>query len=135
MKPWIAIPRQTVLLGALGCALAGGGLASEAPHMRALETALDRYVAAPDPAYRWKLVHQAVVEGVRVSYIDLVSQTWLTPAEVNRTRWRHWLVVYTPPEVRHSVGLLMIAGGSNKGDDLPKPSPQLGRLALVNHAV
>lgn len=117
-------------------ALALGGCATQPPgHNRSLKTPLDRYVAQPDPHYAWRLVEQQVADGVRVSFINLTSQAWLTEAEVDRPVWWHWLVVYTPDTVAHDTALLMITGGSNKSDDLPKPSGQLAQIAQANQAV
>lgn len=104
-------------------------------HGRALETPLDRYVAAPDPAYTWRAVTNARIDGVTVTVIDLTSQSWLTTNEVNRTLWRHWLVVARPDDVAHSTALLMIGGGNNKDNKLPKPSEQLIQVAKHTRSV
>src|SRR5438105_3873276 len=71
-----------------------------ASHARAAETALDRYVAAPDPSFAWNVSATLPAAGVTATLIDLTSQRWLTPAEVEQPLWKHWLVVVTPPEVR-----------------------------------
>lgn len=112
-----------------GCAAPPSG------HNPSLKTPLDRYVAQPDRHYSWRLVEQQSADGVRVSFIRLTSQAWLTEAEVNRPLWWHWLVVYTPDTVAHGTALLMITGGSNQGDDLPKPSGQLAQIAKATQAV
>ncbi len=44
-------------------------------------TALDRYVAAPDPGYRFSVVATRPGEGHTAYLIDLVSQRWLTTAD------------------------------------------------------
>ncbi|MFM8359732.1 MAG: PhoPQ-activated pathogenicity-related family protein [Verrucomicrobiota bacterium] len=106
-----------------------------APHSRAIETALDRYVATPDPAYTWKALPSASAGGVTVTPIDLVSQTWLTPGEVNRTTWRHWLMVFRPEKVESSTALLFISGGSNRDQQPPKPSEQVAAIAQATKSV
>lgn len=61
-------------------------------------TALDRYVAAPDPSYAFRLVRTATAAGnVTVHFLELTSQTWLTTAEVDRPVWKHSLILYVPP--------------------------------------
>ncbi len=42
------------------------------------ETALDRYVAKPDPTYSWKLARQTPGDDNTQYVIDLTSQTWRT---------------------------------------------------------
>ena len=46
--------------------------------------------------------------------VDLTSQTWRTPAEVDRTVWKHWLTIVKPDRVDHTTGYLFITGGSTK---------------------
>ena len=77
---------------------------------RASETALDRYVAAPDPNFAWTVSKTLPVEGATATLIDLTSQRWLTEQEVEQPLWKHWLVVVTPEKVTSDVGLLFISG-------------------------
>jgi PhoPQ-activated pathogenicity-related protein len=102
---------------------------------RSLQTALDRYVATPDPTFAWKAVGTASKDGVSVTSIDLTSQTWLTPSEVNRPVWKHWLTVVRPPNVASDTALLFISGGSNRDQDPPKPGKELGMIALATRSV
>jgi len=131
--------RVTLFAGLLAGLLAGGfgeGRAAAASGtMRAIETPLDRYVAAPDPAYAWQAITNAQADGVTATVIELTSQSWLTTSEVNRTLWRHWLVVIRPDELAHSTGLLMIGGGNNKDSKLPKPSAELIQVARRTQSV
>ena len=105
------------------------------------QTALDRYVAAPDPSYRYELAGTTQGDGYQTPVIDLTSQTWLTKKEVDRPVWRHWLVVVRPAEVRSSTGLLFIGGGANRDDDGTArrppdgPDPRLLRMALATGSV
>lgn len=81
------------------------------------QTALDRYVAAPDPAFAFKAVGALPgADGVDVTILELTSQTWLGPDAVDRPVWTHWLIVYRPATVRHDIGLLYIGGGDNDED-------------------
>ena len=49
------------------------------------ETALDRYVHAPDPSYKFEVVGTLSAEGTTATVLDLTSQTWKSPIEANRT--------------------------------------------------
>jgi PhoPQ-activated pathogenicity-related protein len=79
----------------------------------ASETALDRYVAQADAAYRFKLVRSYPNIDHTLHVIDMVSQTWLSPAEVDRTEWQHWLTIVVPRGIASSTALLFIGGGNN----------------------
>ena len=68
------------------------------------QTALDRYVAAPDPAFHFEVNHVLDGKGYRAFFIDLTSQTWLTEREVDRPVWKHSLIVIKPSQVRGSTG-------------------------------
>src|SRR5437016_8755368 len=60
------------------------------------QTALDRYVAAPDPNYKWEVVNTIPGEGYTTYIIDLTSQQYLTSAEVDHPIWKHWLIIVKP---------------------------------------
>lgn len=79
------------------------------------QTALDRYVGAKDPSFRYELVSEQALEGGRWFILKLTSQNWRSAQEVDRTAWEHWLSIYRPVDVRHQTGLLFITGGSNDG--------------------
>jgi PhoPQ-activated pathogenicity-related protein len=108
----------------------GRDQSAPAPAIRGEETALDRYVAAVDPAFAFDVAASLPAsDGLTATLLNLTSQQWLTAAEVNQPVWRHWLTVIRPPVVRSDVGLLFIGGGSA---DRPRPAeapPNLERLA------
>ncbi len=80
------------------------------------ETALDRYVKAPDSSFQWKLDGKTKVSGVSVSQLDMTSQTWRTAAEVDKPVWKHWVQVYQPDQLKsRDTALLFISGGNNSG--------------------
>jgi PhoPQ-activated pathogenicity-related protein len=134
-------PHRLAQLAFIFLFVAGSALFS-ADHRRrgATETALDRYVAAPDPAFAWKKVAEQRDEasGATGYALDLVSQNWLTPAEVNRTEWRHWLLVVKPDNLAHSTAHLMIGGGANPpaapAANTPAPTPPRPSRSLIDLA-
>src|SRR5580698_10575833 len=85
------------------------------------ETALDRYVHAPDSSYKWELVRTIQGDGFKAYVLDLTSQTWKPPVEPDRTVWKHWLTVYVPTLVEHPTVFLYITGGNNRSDAPDKP--------------
>ena len=112
------------------CAAALAGLVRAAGH----DTVLDRYVAAPDPSYRYTLVNTLPGPGLTIYQLDLVSQTWLTPADVDRTEWHHWLTIFKPARVNTSTAMLFIDGGSNSATPT-QPDPSITALAALAGAV
>ena len=94
------------------------------------QTALDRYVAAPDANFSWKVARELPAEGVTATLIEMTSQQWLTDKEVERPLWTHWLTVVRPAAAQKptggeggnlasDIGLLFISGGST---DRPPPA-------------
>lgn len=100
-----------------------GTTAQAAPRASAqTDTALDRYVAAPDAAFTWKVVRDLPISGetrqrggaprgLTATLIDMTSQRWLSEREVEQPLWRHWITVVRPAAVTSDVGLLFITGG------------------------
>ena len=124
------------LLLTLGAAATPAGR-SQAPASsgRGLETALDRYVAAPDASYSFNVVDTLATEGAAVTLLDLTSQRWLSSAEVDEPVWRHWLTVIRPPAVASDTALLFITGGARTR---PRPSEapaDLLRIAISTGTV
>lgn len=76
-------------------------------------TALDRYLAVPDASYRYQLLRTIPLAGGTVHQLEVVSQTWLSTAEVNRPEWRHWVTIVQPGRVTSTTAILFINGGSN----------------------
>jgi PhoPQ-activated pathogenicity-related protein len=93
------------------CALLAAPQAPARSAQNRTQTALDRYVAAPDPNFAWKVVRTLPAEGATVTLLEMTSQQWLTEKEVDRPLWTHWLTVVTPPKVTSDVAFLFIGGG------------------------
>ncbi len=99
------------------------------------ETALDRYVHAPDPSYKWELVNTIPGEGYKTYVLDLTSQTWKPPIEPDRTVWKHWVTIVVPNSVRYTTGFLYITGGNNKSTAPTKPDQMLVDIATATNSV
>jgi PhoPQ-activated pathogenicity-related protein len=93
----------------------------QATALTADETALDRYIKTPDPAYAWKLAKTVPGDGYTTYIIDLTSQTWRSEKDVDRPTWKHWLTVVKPDNLKFHTGFLYIGGGSNR-DKMPVDS-------------
>ena len=98
------------------------------------KTALDRYIAQPDSAYKYSLVRTVPVQGATVFFLRMTSQRWLTKKEVNRPEWQHWMTIVKPARVKHSTGLLYIGAGNNDGRP-PAPRRELIATALATQSV
>ncbi len=101
----------------------------------AQRTVIDEYVQAEDGHYQWRVVTKSEQANHTLIVAELVSQQWLTEAEVDRPVWHHWLSIVIPKEVRSDVGLLWIGGGSNL-DPAPTAAPEhIARIALSTGTV
>ncbi len=98
------------------------------------KTPLDLYVEKPDPAYEYKVATTLERDGLTAAILSMTSQTWLTPGQVDRTRWEHWVTVVRPAEVKTNIGLLFIGGGANDGKP-PRPDANILRIAREVGAV
>jgi PhoPQ-activated pathogenicity-related protein len=98
-------------------------------------TALDRYIAKPDTNYSWRLASTIKGEGYTTFVIDMVSQSWLTTNEVNRTLWQHWLTLVVPDKLSSSTALLFIGGGSTRTNPPGKPEANLIVMAKTTKTV
>ena len=120
-----AVCKATVAAIAVG-ALCWGNL------LPAGETALDRYVAKPDPTYSWKVYQKTEGGGATQFVVDLKSQTWRSSKEVDRTVWQHWLTIVAPAKPTSKFAFLFITGGSN--GDKPKRA-ELGVISTLTNSV
>lgn len=121
-----------LLLGLL--AFLASPLAGRAASDREL-TALDKYVAAPDPSYSFQLVKTIPGKEQTTYILDLTSQSWLTTNEVNRTLWKHWLIVVKPDTVTSTNSFLFISGGGNDGRVPNSADANMAGIALATKSV
>ncbi len=101
----------------------------------AAETALDRYVKKPDATYKYDVVSTTRSEGYTTYVIDLTSQTWRKPTEVDRTVWKHWMTVVKPDRVEGVTAFLFISGGSVGRKAPARAAQSYVENALTTHSV
>jgi PhoPQ-activated pathogenicity-related protein len=99
------------------------------------ETALDRYVKTPDPAYQWRMENEVPCSGCKAHLLHLTSQTWMSKAEVDRPEWTHWLTVIRPEKITSNVAMLFINGGNNQGRKPDRADPRFAELAKASGAI
>jgi PhoPQ-activated pathogenicity-related protein len=88
-----------------------GAAQQKAPLRVPSGTPLDRYVAAPDSSFAWKVLRTLPAEGATATLLEMTSQRWLTEKDVERPLWTHWITVITPEKTTSDIGLLFITGG------------------------
>lgn len=98
-------------------------------------TALDRYVQAPDPNYKFELVKTIPAAGYTAYVIDLTSQAWRSAAEVDHPVWKHWLTIVKPDKVTSKTGFLFITGGSNKNKAPETADAMIADIALSTNSI
>ena len=105
------------------------------PALAAETTTLDRYVAAPDPSYRYERLTTLGGDGYTAAVLRMTSQHWRSPAEVDQTLWTHFLTIIRPLQVRHRTGLLVLSGGANGKAPPAQANPLLVALAVRTGSV
>ena len=103
----------------------------------ALATPLDDYVAAPDPAFQYKLVSTVEKADCTTFVYHLVSQTWLDASKVDRPLWEHTVLVTVPKEMKYTKAMMFIGGGGNPTDDANqgKDGGPLDRIAVLTKSL
>jgi len=94
------------------------------PRLEFDQTALDEYVHSIDDSYEYKLIKTISGEGYKAYIVDLTSQSYLTKNDINRTEWKHWLIIVSPDVIKHKTGMLIIGAGDNDGK-IPSGPDQL----------
>src|SRR5580704_7651371 len=101
----------------------------------AADTALDRYVKHPDPTYHYEIVNTVKGDGFTSYIVELTSQTWRKPTEVDRTVWKHWMTIVKPDRVDGTTGYLFITGGSTKDKAPNGLNAAYTEIAVTTHSV
>ena len=112
------------------CALAAGTA------QFATATSLDDYVQEPDAlSYSYSVVNTVAGEGYTACVLNMTSQTWRSPLEVDRTRWQHWLTIVKPDTLNSTKALLFIDGGDNGGAPPRSVDNMLSSMAVNSQSV
>lgn len=103
---------------------------------QATATALDDYIAEPDPNFGWTVANILPGSGYTCTVLDMTSQTWRDePNEVDRELWQHWVKIVKPSTVSSNIGLLWISGGSNGGSVPNSVDSRLVAIAKATQTV
>jgi PhoPQ-activated pathogenicity-related protein len=128
-----SIFREDLIIGATYALL----LLSSPSLLHGAETALDRYLAKPDPSYSWKVVskdHYSKAE-CTTFVVALTSQTWRSADEVDKPVWKHWLTIVRPDRARSGTAFLFIGGGSHQDPQPTVASSRVWNLANETNSV
>ena len=98
-------------------------------------TALEQYVAQPDPNYSYEWVNTTRHEGYTTHILRMTSQKWMTPAEVQDPTWWHWVKIVVPDSVQSSTGFLYIGGGDRDTEQPVDASPLGKHIALSTQSI
>ena len=98
-------------------------------------TALDRYIAAPDPSYKYEVISKVVGKGYTTFIVDMTSQTWRSTKEVDRNVWRHWMMIVKPDDVKTTKSFLYITGGNNNSAAPKDANSQVIQIATTTKSV
>ncbi|HHW76480.1 MAG TPA: hypothetical protein GX399_05515 [Xanthomonadaceae bacterium] len=103
----------------------------------AADTALDRYVARPDPNYNFTLYLTRRETGYTAYFLRMISQQWRSAAEVDRPLWEHEIVIVVPQFGLDSTdtAILLIDGGDNEGPPIDTVTEVAGVAAVTTGAV
>lgn len=101
----------------------------------AKRTALEEYIAKPDPNYRFDVLGSIPCKECVAHVIDMKSQAWRSQNEVDRTVWQHWVTVIRPAKVTSPIALLFITGGGNGGKPPAQADAMLSGIARDTGAV
>ena len=130
-------PKTWRLLLNLSCFLAvcSAGFVFAAETTVSHRTALDDYIAKPDSTYSWRLAETKEAADHTMFAIELTSQTWRSPEEVDRTVWKHWLMVVRPKDVVSKTGFLFIGGGSHRDTPPEGVEGYMVKMAVATKSV
>ena len=90
---------------------------------------LERYVAAPDASYQWKVASRTNLNGFAAATVSLTSQTWRSNV------WTHTVQIVRPEKVRHpEMAFLFITGDGSGRSYIPmlmKLAEEAGAVAAL----
>jgi PhoPQ-activated pathogenicity-related protein len=95
----------------------------------------EEYLSEVDPSYSYELEETFEQENYTAYVLRMVSQNWLSEAEVNQTEWWHWVTIVVPDSVAHQTGLLWIGGGDLDTKPEETLNPLVVEAALATNSV
>lgn len=99
------------------------------------DSPLDRYVNTPDTSFSYEVVDTLPAAGFTTYIVRMVSQRWLTEAEVKDPVWWHWLTIVVPDEVQQDQSLLFIGGGRRNRTQPDKTDEMSAQVAMTTHSI
>ncbi len=130
MKQLFAIPISLLTaLIVVGCAHGAGTRTS------GTRTALDAYIAKPDSNYHYEMLKRVEGAGWTGYLLDMTSQSWRSPEEVDRVLWQHWIRIIRPEGASFDTALLLITGGRNGGSPPTSIDDMLIKIAMETRTV
>ena len=99
------------------------------------QTALDRYVATPDPNYRYDLVNTFAGDGYTGYILEMTSQQWRSGAEVDHPLWKHWLTIVRPDQLATGTALMIVSGGSSESKAPSQINPLFAEIGFPGNGV
>ncbi|MEP0713040.1 MAG: PhoPQ-activated protein PqaA family protein, partial [Algoriphagus sp.] len=98
-------------------------------------TLLKDYVNSPSPDFSYEIVHSVPGEEYDFHVLRMVSQNWLTTAEVDQTEWWHWISVVVPKKTPFTTSLMWIGGGSTTSKMPEKPNQLIVTAAMQTNSI
>ncbi|WP_297335210.1 PhoPQ-activated protein PqaA family protein [Algoriphagus sp.] len=96
---------------------------------------LKKYVQAPEPTFRFELVHSSPGQKADFHVLKMFSQHWLTDSLVDDTEWWHWVSLMVPKETTFQTGMIWIGGGSKNTPMPTEPNALIRQAALQTNSV
>jgi PhoPQ-activated pathogenicity-related protein len=96
---------------------------------------LEVYVATRDKTTPWETIDTIAGQDYTTYVIRMISQKWLTEAEVKDPVWWHWLTVVVPDSLIGTTGMLFIGGGNRQRKQPSQAGDPFIQTALTSHSV
>ncbi len=96
-----------------------------------LPNAFEKYLSEPDSNHRYELMGIQHMEGYQFHVLRVISQAWLTEAEVEDPLWWHWVSIVIPDQIASDTAFLWIGGG-NRGHEPPKEPDQVTEAVALS---
>ena len=103
-------------------------------------TALDDYIAKPDPNYRFSVTNRDDSFLAKTYFVSMTSQQWRDASEVDRPIWQHDVIITVPRSLSlndNPTAIMLISGGKNDPDPIQEDDaePLVDAAAALLNAV